>query len=66
MDKCDVALLNKRETALYLNISPRTLDLWLKQRRIPFIKMGDSKSSLVRFNRADLETMIERLTIKSR
>jgi excisionase family DNA binding protein len=33
-------LLNKRGLAAKLNISKRTVDAWMKKRRLPFIKVG--------------------------
>jgi excisionase family DNA binding protein len=33
-------LLNKRGLAVKLNISKRTVDAWMKKRRLPFIKVG--------------------------
>jgi excisionase family DNA binding protein len=33
-------LLNKRGLAVKLNISKRTVDAWMKMRRLPFIKVG--------------------------
>jgi excisionase family DNA binding protein len=33
-------LLNKRSLAVKLNISKRTVDAWMKKRRLPFIKVG--------------------------
>ena len=56
-------LLCKREAAKLLNVSPRTVDLWLKQRRIPYMKLGNTKGSLVRFKRSDLDAMLERFRV---
>jgi excisionase family DNA binding protein len=58
-------LLKKLEAAKLLQISPRTLDLWIKKRRVPYIKFGTTKGSLVRFKRTDLENMLRRFTIES-
>ena len=33
-------LLNKGELAVKLDISKRTVDAWMKSRRLPFIKVG--------------------------
>ena len=46
----DGLLLTKRELASKLKIAPRTLDLWMRQRRLPFLKIGKS----VRFRLADV------------
>ena len=47
-------LLDKREVAARLRISPRTLDSWLRKKRIPFFKIGTT----VRFRMSDV---LERL-----
>jgi excisionase family DNA binding protein len=39
-------LLNKKELADKLGISPRTLDVWVAERKIPFIKVG----GIIRFS----------------
>ena len=43
-------LLTKRTIAPKLEIKPRTLDEWMRQGRIPYIKIGKS----VRFRWADV------------
>ena len=58
-------LLAKLEAAKYLNISVRTLDLWISQRKVPYIKLGSTRGSLVRFKKSDLETMVAQLTVSS-
>ncbi|MGH8093207.1 MAG: helix-turn-helix domain-containing protein [Chthoniobacterales bacterium] len=53
------ALLDKAETAKLLRISPRTLDAYMRQRRIPFYKLGRGRNAVVRFKLADLETILD-------
>ncbi len=53
------SLLNKKQVAALLNISVKTLDLWVAQGRAPrHIKLG----RLVRFTQADVEDFIQRLS----
>lgn len=52
-------LLNKKQVAELLNISVKTLDLWVAQARAPrHIKIG----RLVRFKQADVENFIQELS----
>ena len=52
-------LLNKKQVAELLNISVKTLDLWVAQARAPrHIKIG----RLVRFTQADVENFIQQLS----
>lgn len=46
--------LNKKELALYLGISTFTVDSWVSQRRVPYIKMGRR----VLFDPLDIEKWI--------
>ena len=48
-------LLDIKEAAEFLNISPNTLYSWVNQRRIPFVKLGRR----VKFDLKDLEDWIE-------
>jgi excisionase family DNA binding protein len=50
LDGASEGLLNKRELAPKLRIGQRTLDLWMHQGRIPFLKIGRS----VRFRLSDV------------
>jgi excisionase family DNA binding protein len=40
--RADEILLDKRETARRLKKSPRTVDAWMKARKLPYIKVGRS------------------------
>ena len=51
-------LLDKTEAAKFLHISPRTLDAYMRQRRIPYYKLGRGRNAVVRFKRADLEAVL--------
>lgn len=48
-------LLNAKETAEFLRVSPYTVRLWTYQRRFPVVKLG--RRALYR--RADLDVFIE-------
>ena len=43
-------LLNVDEVALILNVSPSTIRGWVFEKKIPFVKFGIGKKSVVRFN----------------
>ena len=51
-------LLDKAEAAKFLHVSPRTLDGYMRQRRIPYYKLGRGRNAVVRFKRADLEAVL--------
>ncbi len=51
-------LLDKTEAAQFLHIATRTLDGYMRQRRIPFYKLGRGRNAVVRFKRADLESIL--------
>jgi excisionase family DNA binding protein len=55
-------LLTVREAAEYLGTTPSTLYSKVWRREIPFIKWGRS----VRFDRVDLDDLIEQLRVKPR
>jgi excisionase family DNA binding protein len=40
IDRAADGLLSKKEVAARLRISPRTLDQWMRKKRIPFLKIG--------------------------
>ena len=46
----DDEILDKHETARRLKISTRTLDAWMRARRVPFLKIGKT----VRFRWSDV------------
>jgi len=46
--------LNKQELAIFLGISKFTIDAWVSQRRVPFVKMGKR----VLFDIEDIEKWI--------
>ena len=50
VDDATDGLLNKRSLAVKLGISKRTVDSWMKNRRLPFIKIGKT----VRFRWSDV------------
>jgi len=50
IDGANEGLLNKSELAVKLRISKRTVDAWMKNKRLPFIKVGKT----VRFRWPDV------------
>jgi excisionase family DNA binding protein len=50
VDGASDGLLNKRGLAVKLGISKRTVDAWMRQKRLPFIKVGKT----VRFRWPDV------------
>ena len=50
VDDASDGLLNKRSLAVKLGISKRTVDAWMKNKRLPFIKVGKT----VRFRWPDV------------
>jgi len=55
-------LLNIKQAAAFLNLSPLTLRTWTGAKRIPFVKLGRA----VRFRLSDLEAFIARSAIPPR
>jgi excisionase family DNA binding protein len=54
-------LLSKRELAAVLNVSERTIDNWLVQKRIPRLRLSNR---LTRFKLSKVEAALERYEIK--
>jgi hypothetical protein len=42
IDRASDPLLNKRELAIRLRRSPRTIDLWMRQGKLTYLKIGKS------------------------
>jgi excisionase family DNA binding protein len=53
--------LSKRDLARELNVSIRTIDWWMHEKKIPYKKLG---SRLIRFDLDRVETALERFTIR--
>lgn len=51
-------LLNKREAAERLGISVLTLDGWILDRKLAYVKFGTSRRAAVRIEEAELERFI--------
>ena len=51
-------LLDKAGAAKFLLVSPRTLDGYMRVRRISYYKLGRGRNAVVRFKRADLESVL--------
>src|SRR6266568_3239814 len=54
-------LLSKPELALALGVCPRTIDNWMAQRRIPFIRLS---ARLIKFNLERVKAALARYEIK--
>jgi len=54
-------LLSKRELSAVLNVSERTLDNWLAQKKIPRLRLSNR---LTRFNLSRVEAALARYEIK--
>jgi excisionase family DNA binding protein len=54
-------LLSKRELSAVLNVSERTLDNWLAQKKIPRLRLSNR---LTRFNLARVEAALARYEVK--
>jgi len=56
-------LISVQQLSEKINFAPRTIYRWVKDRRIPFVKMP---SNDIRFDKAKIENWIENRTIKSK
>jgi excisionase family DNA binding protein len=54
-------LHSKQEVALAVGVSPRTVDNWMAQKRIPFIRLS---ARLIRFDLERVKTALARYEIK--
>jgi hypothetical protein len=54
-------LLSKRELALALGVSPRLIDSWIAQRRIPFLRLS---ARLIKFSLARVELSLARYEVR--
>ena len=54
-------LLSKKELALALGVSPRSIDNWIAQRRIPFLRLS---ARLIKFNLARVELSLARYEVR--
>jgi len=53
--------LSKQELAIALGVSPRTLDSWMAQRRIPFLRLS---ARLIKFNLERVTAALARYEVK--
>jgi excisionase family DNA binding protein len=54
-------LVSKQELALIVGVSPRTIDNWIAQKRIPFIRLS---ARLIKFNWERVKAALARYEIK--
>jgi excisionase family DNA binding protein len=53
-------MLTIEEVAEHLSIPLSTVRKWVAQRRLPVVKLGNSRKALVRVRKQDLETWVEK------
>ena len=58
-------LLNKKEVAEMFGITEAGVNKWIRERKIPFIKLPGSNGA-VRFNPSSLEQFLKNRTVNSR
>ena len=61
----DGPLLDKAGAAALLNVSVRTVEAWIAQRRIPFVKLGAGPCAAVRFRARALHEWIVSQEVKA-
>ena len=61
IDRATDGLLSKSEVAARLRISPRTLDQWMRKKRVPFLKIGKT----VRFRFSDVLEKLSRFEVNA-
>ena len=61
----DGPLLDKAGAAVLLNVSVRTVEAWIAQRRIPFVKLGAGPRAAVRFRARALHEWIVSQEVKA-
>jgi len=54
-------LLSKQELAMAVGVSPRTIDSWMSEKRIPFLRLS---SRLVRFNLERVKVALARYEVR--
>jgi excisionase family DNA binding protein len=55
-------LLRKRDLAKFLNVSVNTLNLWMRIKKIPFLKLGGGEKASVRFDPEEVEKWLRKGT----
>lgn len=56
-------LISVQQLSEKINFAPRTIYRWVKDRRIPYVKMP---SNDIRFDKQKIESWIENRTVKSK
>ena len=57
------SLLTYNQAAKLLSIAPQTLRRWVAERKLPFIKLGGSFRSAVRFDAEELNRWVREHTV---
>jgi excisionase family DNA binding protein len=55
----ETRLLSADEVAEVLGVKPKTIFSWVAQNRIPYIKLGEGRKSLVKFSPKRLKKWLE-------
>jgi hypothetical protein len=55
-------LLTKKELAIRYAVVPRTIDNWIAQRQIPFLKLG---RKLIRFDPEECDRALQRFKVEA-
>jgi hypothetical protein len=58
----DLALLKRPQLARAINVSPRTLDNWQRQKRIPFLKLS---ARCVRYHLPSVLAALKKFEVKA-
>jgi excisionase family DNA binding protein len=58
----ETKLLSAEKVAEVLGVKPRTISDWVAKNRIPYIKLGEGKKSLVKFSPLRLNQWLEERT----
>jgi excisionase family DNA binding protein len=58
----ETRLLSADEVAEVLGVKPRTISSWVAKNRIPYIKLGEGRKSLVKFSPIRLNQWLEERT----
>ncbi len=51
-------LLTKEEVAALFKVHPRTIDRWLRSNLLKCYKLGEGKTSLLRFKKSEVEKFL--------
>ena len=55
----DIDVFTRAETARILKVSLRTVDRWVQDGRLRFVKLGDGPKAPIRFRERDIEEFLD-------